>query len=337
MLRIATIGTSMITNEFIAAVKENPQTEVGAIYSRNADRGAAFATTNGLPNVPVYDDLDTLLADPTIDLVYVASPNNLHFDQTKAVLLAGKHVITEKPAFTNPDQFAVIARLLNARNHQYYFEAARHIHMPNFIKMQHALAGHTVTGALLSYAKYSSRYDQVLAGEEPNIFSPRFAGGALQDLGVYLVYAAIALFGKPLAAHYEPHMLTTGVDGGGVSTLTYPNFTVVLRPDKTVQSRVPSEIYLGKDTVWTDNIAELQQLRYYHGSGEQFDDLATTQPANGMSSELARFVDIIQQNDRSAFAELFQLSARVNEVLYALRQDAGLHFPVTVEAAADDE
>jgi Tfp pilus assembly protein PilN len=81
----------------------------------------------------------------------------------------------------------------------------------------------------------------------------------------------------------------------------------------------------------------LQQLRYYHGSGEQFDDLATTQPANGMSSELARFVDIIQQNDRVAFAELFQLSARVNEVLYALRQDAGLHFPVTVEAATDDE
>lgn len=335
MLRMATIGTGAITAEFIAAVKENPETAIAGIYSRNADHGAAFATTNGLPDVPVYDDLDKMLADPTIDVVYVASPNSLHFAQTKAVLLAGKHVITEKPAFTNPAQFAVIARLLNARPRQFYFEAARHIYTPNFTKLQRAIGAKPVTGAVLSYAKYSSRYDAVIAGETPNIFSPRFAGGALQDLGVYLVYAAIALFGKPLAAHYRPHMLTTGVDGGGIGTLEYPNFSVYLRPDKTVQSRVPSEVYLGKDTVWTDNIAELTQVRYYHGSGEKFDDLGGNQPANGMSSELARFTEIIQNDDRAAFAEQFQLSARVNEVLYALRQDAGLHFPAAVEAAPD--
>ncbi len=63
--------------------------------------------------------------------------------------------------------------------------------------------------------KYSSRYDQVLDGEEPNIFSTHFSGGALMDLGVYLVYAAVAWFGMPKEVHYFPRKISTGVDGLG--------------------------------------------------------------------------------------------------------------------------
>ncbi|MCI1891193.1 MAG: Gfo/Idh/MocA family oxidoreductase [Schleiferilactobacillus harbinensis] len=337
MLGIATIGTSFITGAFIQAVQAEPLTKMVAVYSRTQAHGEQLVQSADAADVPVKTSLAEVLADPAVDIVYIASPNSLHFQQTRAALLAGKHVITEKPAFTNPAQFAEIERILNSRPTQYYFEAARHIHTPNFKRLQQALEGHQVSGAAFSYAKYSSRYDALLAGQTPNIFSPRFAGGALQDLGVYLVYAAVALFGKPLAAHYLPTMLESGVDGGGIGRLDYNGFNVVLRPDKTVESRLPSEIYLGKDTLWTENIAELPSVRLYHGNGEDYTDLGTAQPANGMGPELHDFATIIQDKDRSRFADLLQLSARVNEVLFAMRQDAGIQFPVNVEAVPVDE
>lgn len=92
--------------------------------------------------------------------------------------------------------------------------------------------------------KYSSRYDQVLAGEVPNIFSTRFSGGALMDLGVYLVYATIGWFGMPSEVHYFPRKISTGVDGLGWGSC-------VMRPLMSRFNLVKSGIltYLQKSTL----------------------------------------------------------------------------------------
>lgn len=67
-------------------------------------------------------------------------------------------------------------------------EAARHIFEPNFIKTADIIKNmRKIYGASLSYSSYSSRYDNVLAGEEPYIFSSKFGGGATNDLGIYVV------------------------------------------------------------------------------------------------------------------------------------------------------
>ena len=108
-----------------------------------------------------------------------------------------------------------IIHLANEHN-VYIFEAARNIHESGFKKIADYLPlKDEIIGANFSYMKYSSRYDQVLDGEEPNIFSTHFSGGALMDLGVYLVYAAVAWFGMPKEVHYFPRKISTGVDGLG--------------------------------------------------------------------------------------------------------------------------
>ncbi|MGH2195790.1 gfo/Idh/MocA family oxidoreductase, partial [Enterococcus faecalis] len=81
---------------------------------------------------------------------------------------------------------------LGNKNRMYFFEAARNIHEQSFQKIAELLPlKKQILGANFTYMKYSSRYDQVLEGKERNIFSPHFSGGALADLGVYLVYAAL--------------------------------------------------------------------------------------------------------------------------------------------------
>ena len=94
---------------------------------------------------------------------------------------------------------------------------------------------HYVQGATFTVMKYSSRYDKVLAGDEPypNIFTLKYAGGALMDLGVYAVYGALTMFGQPQSVVYYPTLCKTGVDAKGVAILNYDKFSVTLNFGKT--------------------------------------------------------------------------------------------------------
>ena len=66
----------------------------------------------------------------------------------------------------------------------------------------------------------------LLTGETPNVFSDRFAGGALMDLGIYPLYAAVRLFGKAQDATYQAQQLDNSIDLNGDGILFYPDFQV---------------------------------------------------------------------------------------------------------------
>lgn len=89
------IGIGALSDASIApAIAKDPDAELVAVCSRSAQRAAAFAGRHG--GTP-YDDYDALLADGTVDVVYIATPNALHMQQTVAALRAGKHVLVDKP------------------------------------------------------------------------------------------------------------------------------------------------------------------------------------------------------------------------------------------------
>ena len=95
MLRIATIGTSMITDDFIQVVNANDQAAFVGTLSRDANRGAAFTAERG--GERNFTSLDELAAAADVDAVYIGSPNALHYEQALACIAGGKHVIVEKP------------------------------------------------------------------------------------------------------------------------------------------------------------------------------------------------------------------------------------------------
>ncbi|WP_390408571.1 Gfo/Idh/MocA family protein [Lacticaseibacillus jixiensis] len=315
MLTLGVIGTNWITKQFVEAAKG--RFKLTAVYSRKQATADKFiAETNP---AQAFTDLEAFLASG-IDVVYIASPNSLHAAQTVAALNHGLHVICEKPLVSHISQLAQIQAALDAHPEAMVFEAARHLYDPNFAVIQQYLFTHHATGASLGYMKYSSRYDAFLAGDDPNIFSPRFAGGALMDLGVYLVYAAVAWFGKPQQATYLAHKLANGIDGDGVACLAYQDLDVVLRMGKTANSQAPSELYFGRDTLRFDSPGELNHLRLNDQS------IQVPHAANPMTEEAAFFAQAFEQNDRAAFELKWSLAKTVHQVMAELRQSAGLHF-----------
>mgnify|MGYP002224955084 CR=1 FL=1 len=112
MLRIATIGTSMITDDFIQVVNANDQAAFVGTLSRDADRGAAFTTKHG--GERNFTALDELASADDVDAVYIGSPNALHYEQALACIAGGKHVIVEKPFCATEAQALEVFRAAEA-------------------------------------------------------------------------------------------------------------------------------------------------------------------------------------------------------------------------------
>ena len=94
-MNLCAIGTGAITASMLAEFARSDVLHCTAIYSRKEETGRTMAERFSIPTV--YTDMEAMLRDPAIDMVYVASPNCFHYSQAKAALLAGKHVLCEKP------------------------------------------------------------------------------------------------------------------------------------------------------------------------------------------------------------------------------------------------
>lgn len=328
MINFGIIGTNWITQQYIDAAHATGEWKLTAVYSRNLEKAYSFGEKNGATKF--YDQIEDLINDKNVDAVYIASPNSLHFAQAKQVIEADKVAVVEKPMVANPTEWEQLDEALEKHPQALLFEAARHIHEDNFRAIRNQVGQmKLIQGATLTYAKYSSRYDSYLEGHEPNIFSLNFAGGALQDLGVYLAYDAVCWFGMPEEVAYFAQKIRTGVDGKGIAILRYPEFDVTLNIGKNINSELSSEIYGVKDSIVMDNAAELNRVEYIDEEGNR--RLISDAPeSNPMIAEARDFARVIQDPDnhinRKDYQNWLALSRNVNKLLYNLRQNGKIYF-----------
>ena len=200
-IRLGTIGSGAIVHSILDNVKITDGIRLAAVYSRSEEKGRPLAEEYGAGKV--YTDLDEFMKDEEVNTVYVASPNLLHYEQTKKALLAGKHVICEKPFCTKAEQARELVALAKEK-HLFLVDAVPTAFLPNFevVKRELPKVG-KVKLVLGNFSQYSSRYDQVLEGGKPNVFNPEYGGGCLMDINFYNVYLNIALFGKPWSCFWD--------------------------------------------------------------------------------------------------------------------------------------
>ena len=221
-IRLGTIGSGVIVHSILDNVQVTDGIRLAAVYSRSREKGEKLAGEYGCEKV--YTDMDAFLADEEVNFVYIATPNLLHYEQAKKALLAGKNVILEKPFTTKAEQARELVQIAKERK-LFLIDAVPTAFLPNFeiLKEQLPKIGRTKL-VMSNYSQYSSRYDQVLAGEVPNIFNPQYAGGCLMDINFYNVYLNVALFGKPASAVYYPNIYPGLTDTSGTITMCYDGF-----------------------------------------------------------------------------------------------------------------
>lgn len=231
-MKLALLGTGMIVQELLGVLEGldiHPLALLGTERSR--PRGEELARRYSIPHL--FFEYERLL-ESEADTVYIGLPNLVHYDYARAALLKNKHVIVEKPMIARPEEFEELRALARARG-LVLAEAMTLHYQPALEQMKKDLP---LLGRLrlcsFNYSQYSSRYDAFLRGEIAPAFDPALGGGALMDLNVYNLHAALCLFGPPRGATYTAN-LQRGVDTSGVLTLDYGDMKTVCLAAKDCQ------------------------------------------------------------------------------------------------------
>lgn len=323
-IRLGTIGSGPIVHSILDNVKIVDGIRLAAVYSRSSERAQALAAEYGADRV--YTDMDEFLADDQVNFVYIATPNLLHYEQTKRALLAGKNVICEKPFCTRVEQARELAAIAKQR-HLFLVEAVTTPFLPNFhiLKRELPRIGR-IRLVLCNYSQYSGRYDRLLQGEVPNIFNPEYGGGCLMDLNFYNIYLNVALFGQPNDAVYYPNIYPGLADTSGVLIMGYEDFVSQCAAAKDTWGVNSFQIQGEKGYIYitggSNGLAEVRVVTAT--SRETFND----QPnPNRWFYEIQHLTELVLADDYDAIYEQLEMTIQVAEVLETSRKKAGILFP----------
>lgn len=323
-MKIGTIGTGNIVTWVMTEAVRVAGVTYEAVCSRKEETGRALAERFGVGKV--YTKLEDMLADPAIDWVYVASPNSLHYVQTKAALESGKHVICEKPFAPTRAQAEELAALAEDKG-LFLFEGITTLFLPHFARIREKLAEiGPVRQVSCTFCQYSSKYDALKAGQMPNVFNPAFAGGALMDINLYNLYFVYGLFGMPDKLTYHARRHENGIDLGGVAVLEYPGFVAQCTGAKDCKSENGAQIIGEKGFIRVENPASMcTRVTIMTDAGEQvFDE---QQGETAWYWEMQGIAELVAADDRADCRRRMAQSADVMELLERARRDAGIVFP----------
>lgn len=214
MFKVGIIGAGWIANKMAEALAPLDDYGVYAIASRDARKAEAFAAQWNIPKH--YDSYEAMVADPDVDLVYVATPHSHHLDHALLAVRQGKPVLVEKAFTANARQ----ARELLDEAHRRGVFVAEAI-WTRYMPLSHRVKQLMDSGAIGTPKLLTATLCYMMEGKE-RVWSAALCGGALLDLGVYAINFARMYFGTDIVRSVSNSVLTPdGIDIQEAISLTY--------------------------------------------------------------------------------------------------------------------
>ena len=323
-MKLGIIGSGMIVKEFLEIIPYLKGVELRGIYGRKSSEEKLKKIKNENNIKEIFYDYEKLLKSD-IDTVYIALPNNLHFEFSKKALEENKNVIVEKPITSNYQEAKILNDLARERN-SFLFEAITTEYLPNYLKIKELLPKlGDIKIVQCNYSQYSSRYNSFKEGKVLPAFDPVFSGGALMDINIYNIHYVVGLFGKPKNIEYYPN-IEREIDTSGILILDYDKFKCVCVGAKDCKSPSANNIQGNNGCIYVDtpvNICENFKVIMNDGTISLFNE---NKYNNRMVSEFIEFVNTINNNDLERCYKMLDHSLIVSEVQTIARKKAGIVF-----------
>ena len=214
-MRVGIIGAGWIAEKAAITLNGLADCEAYAIASRSKEKAEAFAEKWKMRKA--YGSYSELIADPSVDLVYVATPHSHHYDVTREALMAGKPCLVEKAFMANYRQAKEIVTLARERK-VFLAEAIWTRYQPVVTMMRELIGSRIGTPKLLTATLGYSM------GDKPRIMRADLCGGALLDLGVYALNFVRMFFDADILRITSQCVKSqTGMDLTNAMTLTLSN------------------------------------------------------------------------------------------------------------------
>lgn len=214
-IRWGILATGNIAGSMAQALHHVDGAELVAVGSRSQASADRFGDRWGVPRR--YGSYAALADDPDVDVIYIATPHNLHYENMKLCLGAGKHVLCEKPLTLNAVQAAECVALAR-RQGLFLMEAVWMRFFPAIARVRQWLEEGVIGEVRLVQADFCFHlaFD---AGHR--LYDPALGGGALLDLGIYPLNFTTQYFGFPQTVQGAAQIGRTGVDELNALTLVY--------------------------------------------------------------------------------------------------------------------
>lgn len=260
MIKTAICSFGMSGEVFHAPlIESHPQFELTTILQRNSNSALAL-----YPNVKIVKSFEEILDDNTIELVIINTPNTLHFEMAQAALLAGKHVIVEKPITPTSVEAEILIDLAKEKNlvlsvfHNKRFEN-------DYLTLKKVLEQKLVGKPVELIWRYDRYRTQVTHKKWKEENLP--GAGTLYDLGVHLIDSSVSLFGIPQAITAHARTLRDNCNSTDYFNIRfdYSDFTVHLGASTMVREPGPQLMLHGDAGSYIKNVTEPQELQLKNG------------------------------------------------------------------------
>ena len=320
-MKIGILGAGHISRCVAPTLAAMPEVECYAVSSRDLAKAEAFARDFGFAKA--YGSYDEMLADPNVELVYVATPHSHHLEHMMLAIAFGKNILCEK-AFTVNAQEAELIRVSAQKQGVFVAEAIWPRYMPSRQVISQVLHSGIIGTPNTLTANLSYDIDEV-----PRIREPELAGGALLDIGVYGINFALMHFGTDIdRVESSVQMLPTGVDAMETITIFYKDGRMaVLTHSIYCRSDRKGMIHGDKGYMVVENINNPQSLSVYDVNDRLLAHYDFSDQISGYEFQFAEAAACIAAGKKEADSMPMADTVSVMEFMDALRKQWGMAYP----------
>jgi predicted dehydrogenase len=217
IIRWGILGAGKIANKFASDLRWVEDAELRAIGSQDKLKGEQFAKTHNIPIV--YNSYDALVSSNEVDVIYVATPHGFHHKHVMLCLEHGKAVLCEKAFALNSKQVSEMVELATSKK-IFLMEAFWTKFIPQYEMVKMMINRGDIGEIRFIQADFGFRAPSPLA---QRLFDPELGGGSLLDIGIYPVFFALALLGKPVELNSIMTSYPSGVDEQIVVNMKFAN------------------------------------------------------------------------------------------------------------------
>lgn len=319
-IKFGILGAGGIAQKMAKTIAAVPEVLPYAVAARDLGRARTFAGVHGIERA--YGSYEEMLADPELDLVYVATPHSHHYEHIKLCLEHNKHVICEKAFTVNAAQAEEVVRLAEEKK-LLLTEAIWTRYMPMSKKINELIAEGVIgrVNSLTANLGYSISHVE-------RMWNPALAGGALLDLGVYTINFASMILGTEIKSiNTSSVLLETGVDAKDSITLIYEDDTMAMLYANMMSTTDRRGIVYGDNGYMViENINNPESIKIYNLKYELTDEYYAPAQITGFEYEVLACVRDIKAGrtecEEMPHAEII----RVMKLMDSLRAEWGVRY-----------
>ncbi|MCL4506822.1 MAG: Gfo/Idh/MocA family oxidoreductase [Chloroflexi bacterium] len=323
-IRWGILGTGRIANDFAVGLSHLPDAELVAVGSRTQETADTFGAKYHI--LHRHASYEAMASDPGVDAIYVSTPHPMHKANSLLCLMGGKAVICEKPFTINAAEAAEL--ITYARQHNLFLlEAMWTRFLPVMAKVRELLSRKAIGDVRAVTADFGFRTN---FNPQSRLFAPALGGGALLDVGVYVIsFASMVLGPKPPVRVVSLAQLgETGVDEQGSYVLDYGN-GVLANLFAAVRTQSAQEaVILG-----TEGRIRIHS-QFYHATritltqyGKEDRTIETPFEGNGFNYEAAELMRCLRAGKTESDILPLDETLAVLQTMDQIRKPWGLRYP----------